>query len=392
MSARTLPEADLAHEDACLLACARRRMDPSLVELVRDTLVRQEATFDWGRFLDQASRHRVIALTAANLDRYDLMLTDREGVPVIPSQHRWLLDAAYLAVKRRNQAILEELGVITTALSEAGVRVVVRKGGYLTRALYGDVGVRRMSDMDLLVESGEAAAATRERLVELGYVQGDATRNGRRVQPLSRQSQLHWTLNLNSLPPFVRTTSDPYVEQLYIDVRTNLVTASAGVDVSTADIVRHARTIETDGRTMLAPSYEHGLLDLCLHLFREATTIYYIEAGKDLTLMKFCDVAEYLEWSAPHLDQAAFLEDARRYGVLGPVYFALHFTDALYPDVVPRSLLDACRPPDLAFLDEYGAEERQPNRWGGDFVSRLFDPARAGKRVGRSTMPAEPRT
>ena len=391
MSTQDLPAGRLAPEDACLLACSRQEMRPPLVATVREGLAAGVSTFDWGHFLDQASRQRVIGLVAANLDRYGLVMTrDADSIPAIPSQHRWLLKAAYLANKARNTALMEELRVVLEGIADAGVKVVVRKGGYLTRLLYGDLGMRRLSDIDLLVEAGEPARAVGRCLEELGYEQGTASPNGRRVTPLSRRLHVHWAMNVSSLPPFVRPTSDPYVERFYVDVRTSLTDPTSGLDVPTRDLLSRAQTLRVDAQDVPVPSLEDGLIDLCLHLFREATLIYYIEAGKDLTLMKFCDVAEYLQWCADELNRDVLLETVHGYGIERPVYYALHFADLLYPGAVPRWLLDGCAPSDTEFLDEYGAQEAQPARWGADFVTRLFDRGRRWKHAGQPTMPKDP--
>jgi hypothetical protein len=65
--------------------------------------------------------------------------------------------------------MLSELKRVTTALTNAGVRVRVLKGLPLARTVFGDISLRSPGDLDLLIEPAQIVASDRV-ITQLGYV------------------------------------------------------------------------------------------------------------------------------------------------------------------------------------------------------------------------------
>jgi hypothetical protein len=284
----------------------------------------------------------------------------------------------------RTSAMLHELDRLLVHLHDRGVPAIVRKGPVLIDVVYGDPGVRRMNDIDLLVGESDVGAI-KDALTEFGYEQGATTANRRRIEPHRREVRAAWNLWVDNLLPFIRITSDPHVRYHTVDVCRNLFQPKAGYSIPTDELFGRAVPFRISAGTGLRLSPEDFLLDLCAHLHKESTTLTYIEQGADLQLSKFLDIAEYCRRSA--LDQALFLGTVSRHCLQEPVYFSLRLTDKVYPGAVPAGLLAALEPADETFLDVYGQSEGQPHRWQADFLTRLFDPQRARQAEGRSLLP-----
>jgi Uncharacterised nucleotidyltransferase len=114
------------------------------------------------------------------------------------------------------------------------------------------------------------------------------------------------------------------------------------------------------------------LLDLCVQFHAEATTLHYISIGKDLTVAKLLEIA-CLCAQADTATVGALISRAKRYGCLPSVYYALYFSDQLYPGRLPAAGLAGSRPESLDYLNEYGSFDGQPSCWGKDFFERIFD-------------------
>ena len=88
---------------------------------------------------------------------------------IIPPETKKKLKEAYLQVLSRNVLINNVLKETITLLSENGIEVIVLKGAYLSEALYGDVALRTLSDIDLLCRNEEEAQRAFHLLLEAGY-------------------------------------------------------------------------------------------------------------------------------------------------------------------------------------------------------------------------------
>ncbi|HVB45620.1 MAG TPA: nucleotidyltransferase family protein [Streptosporangiaceae bacterium] len=350
--------------DARLLLCtAKLRMTAADVGIATD-LLRKKAV-DCGRFLDLAAKHRVLNLVARSFARERLELTD-----IVP---HWTMRSSYLYNRQRNLALVDELGVLLAEFASRGVNAVVRKGTYLTCRVYPDPALRFSADLDLYVADSDRVAFSRA-MTDLGYQQGLPTENGRVMLPLDREEAIFSRLHEAALPPFRRLTSDPYVEIFTIDPSHNLMPPASHKSIPAADFLRRAHRETVAGEQAWVCSPEDTLLDLCVHLFREATSVCSIELNKDLCLIRFIDIVQWWRAAGGRLDTERFAGLAAQYDLVAENYYALHFTQLLYPGVVPPELLDRLRPDDLDYLDTYGFYEGLPGRWDVPFMERMFDP------------------
>ena len=350
---------------ARLLSCtAHMAMSDEHIAAAKEILRGSSPRLDWGAFLDLAARHRVLGLVARNFDRAFL--------GPLGTVRRSTLRAPYLYNRGRAAAWQRERQEILAALSAAGVRVVVRKGSYLVQQVYADPAVRYMEDMDVYVAAGELDGF-RAVLAGLGYQQGADSVNRRTVTPLDRETTVFWGLNVSALPPFLRPTSDPYVDVFSIDARRDLMEPASGKSVPAEDFLSRAKEVTLAGERALVPSDEDMLLDLGVHLYREATTLSSIRSGKDLCLIRFIDIQQWYSRVRDTIDVDRLVELATKYDVGAELYYSLHFTEQLYPGSLDSALLSRLRPAELSYLDEYGALDGTPSTWPTDFRHRVFD-------------------
>jgi hypothetical protein len=119
---------------------------------------RWPSSADPNRVLMLAERHGMIprlARTVGSLDR-------------IPGSLRAGVRAGASRIATLNLARTAELVRLTSLLGGVGVPTLALKGPALAKVLYGDVGARRFSDLDLLVPPGDVPAAA-EALRRAGY-------------------------------------------------------------------------------------------------------------------------------------------------------------------------------------------------------------------------------
>ncbi|MGK5627872.1 nucleotidyltransferase family protein [Streptomyces sp. URMC 123] len=381
MSSPSSPGEALTPEANLLLALARPRLTGDEAEVCRDLMSRD---INWGRFIDLCGRNKMLPLVGCHLSTHRLF-HGRDGSLVVP--YHYLHTSVHLANRVRNQALMEEFGRVLDAIEAEGtIRYAVRKGPVIIEDVYPDLGARRMTDLDLLVHA-EDKEALREKLLAAGYVQGRVSRDGESVEPFSRRTRMFWRMHLNNELPYVRLARREDLTAFTIDVCLDILPPGEERGRHTPEILDRARPDRFCGLAGRRLAYEDHVVDLAVHLFKEATTLYYIENQADLQLQKFVDVLGTLPAAEETETWAGLVRRAEELGVTAPVYFTLSYTEVLFPRTVPGPVLDALRPDDVGYLDEYGAADGAPARWSRPFVQRLLEADTRREPAARSGVP-----
>ena len=144
-------------EAALLIACARVPVDGPHVVRIRQ-LVR--AGLDWTRVLDLAAAHGMRPLLYHHLNA-----ACADGVP-----HDVILQLRAFAHMNaaRNLVMARELLSLLSMLAAAGVQAVPYKGPVLAQAIYGNLGLREFTDLDILIRPADATRA-RALMLARGY-------------------------------------------------------------------------------------------------------------------------------------------------------------------------------------------------------------------------------
>lgn len=366
-----------------LLALAQPRLDAEAGSRIRDALIAHSSEVDWGQFIDMAGRHGVLPLVGRNLIRHRLAQSD-DGRLLAP--YRWIYAYAYEGNRRRNQALADEFVKVIRVLNSIDIPYAIRKGQPLIDSLYQDLGARRVGDFDILL-SRNALPDFTAAVTELGYQQGRQSANSEQIVPFDRGTRLFWQTNLtNVVLPFVKLSHRDDVELFILDPCCNLFQVSSGITADVRDFLdrRVPRTVY--GEPSFVMDETDQILDACVQLHVEATTLYYIEIGKDLTLLKFLELSELLR-AADDYVLGELLGRVEAYDCTQSVAWALHHVARIYPDAVPETLADRFPVLDTSALNEYGAFDGQSHMWESDFVTRLFDPDRQHKVAARSNVP-----
>src|SRR5262245_24244234 len=101
----------------------------------------------WADLAAVAARQGVAPLVYRGLDA----LGPLETLPDGARQLRQRCRALYVQNVARNTRLFAELERILGPLHRAGIPVILLKGAALTRPLFGDIGLRYMGDLDILV-------------------------------------------------------------------------------------------------------------------------------------------------------------------------------------------------------------------------------------------------
>lgn len=264
---------------------------------------------EWERLIALAQQHNVAPVLYARIKK-------RGGPPppVIAEQLRQI----YLASAIRNLNLFQELGKILRVLQAANIPVIPLKGACLAEKVYGNIGLRPMGDVDLLIKQNDLAQA-------LGALRSLGFASERSFDPIAEQTvsqymlplskpgglrvEMHWTI---MCPRYKGHFENGDLEQLW----------------------SRAKTATIGGVSVLMFSPTDLLLHLCLH-----TSVHhrFDFAG----LRNYLDIALVIHRYGDAIDWKQFTALANKWVIANGVRLALQLTEEWTCTSIPASVWDA---------------------------------------------------
>lgn len=229
----------------------------------------------------------------------------------------------HLVLSMRNVRLYHGLGNLLRLLQEKNIAVIVLKGAYLAEVVYGDVGLRGMNDIDLLVKKDDLPRVDQE-LLASGFEATDFNRTiteinhhfGYKLPGSDIRAEIHWTL---------------------------MAIENIAKDIDGLWSRSQSATIAQVSTRVLSP--EDLLLHLCLHMTKHA---------RDMHIRMLCDIGEIVRHDREKLDWSQIDARARQWGIYRAVYVVLRLAEELLESAVPLDWLGSLRPDDFreGYLDQ----------------------------------------
>ena len=290
---------------AFLRACLRSRWDPERLSTGLELAAR--AGFDWDSVRQAAVREGVGPLL------YSIV----RGRGMVPHELEQELRVWYLQNMASNMKQFQELAAVLRSLRNSNIPVLVLKGAALADAVYGNIGLRPMTDVDLLVQREQLQHA-KQVLGHLGYrSELVETKPGAQVEEhhaeglVKRGEQdvvmgIHWRL----------FDSPYYRDRLRLEWFWD-----------------SALAVEIEGEPARILGVEAQILHLCGHL------VLHHGRGERWRLIWLHDVAEVIARYGEQINWEAVLDRAGSCELVVPVRLVLTRLAAEWGVAVPRWVL-----------------------------------------------------
>lgn len=311
----TVPE-NISPEQRFVLCCASVEMTDSrisgLVELA-------EKNLDWEKVFDTAKRHGVLfflykGLKAAQ-SRRPFHSSSAFPFSALPDGFFEKLKTIYLQTTARNLVLSSRLAGVIQLLAAAGVKAVPFKGPVLAESVYGDIGFRRFSDLDILV-SAEDAVKARDVLVDNGFYLGTEI----------PEQQLRTYIRYENFFGFHDESGS-----VQIDLHWEITGRYSLCPIFLEDLCERLEKVALVNGELLALGFEDKLIYLCIH-----SSSHNWEK-----LELICSVAEIVK-SGRITDWPGLIERAGRFKcrkmVLLGLTLARDFLDVELPEYIQREI------------------------------------------------------
>ncbi|MCI5135856.1 MAG: hypothetical protein D3920_12470 [Candidatus Electrothrix sp. AW2] len=236
---------------------------------------------------------------------------------LIPADILQAVQTAYFESAWRNNLLYNDLSKILKALQRENIPVILLKGAHLAQIVYGNIALRPMGDIDILVKKEDLLQA-KEHLLGLGYTPfketdiATACANSQHLPPMLKQDappvELHWTLEAPTFP-------------FTIDIE---------------GLWQRAQPASVGGVDTLTLSPENLLLHLCLH-----TAAHHLYSNG---LRALCDILETIRYYQDELDWKTVQLRAEEWGVSNAIYLTLYLAKSLLGAEVPDTMLNKLQP------------------------------------------------
>lgn len=301
---------EMMESELCRLLIDCLKMDGPAVEAARLSGLSPEQSH---AFLSLAATQRVRPLLWHRLRQKGL----DEAVPIKVAKE---LQDASRQNTLHNLLLYRELRRLLSALKSEGIPLILLKGIFLAEAVYSNMGLREMNDIDVLARPGDLTRIAGI-LTGMGYTP---------LQPICAEITLN---SQHHLPPMVKNGHAAF------EIHWNLTLPNESYSIDPGGLWERAIPVQIAGCDALTLSPEDLLLHLCLH------TSYQHQFA--FGLRPSCDIAETIARFGSTLDWRTMTEQAARRGWQRGVYLALLLARELAGADVPADILEKLRPADM---------------------------------------------
>ena len=204
---------------------------------------------DWDLFVDLSNKHGIIALCWYNI-------TETGNKNNVPTRQLEILHTAYLKNLTRNIFLFNQLTELVSLAKEKGIKIVLLKGLALEKTVYGNKGLRQMSDIDILVRQDEASS-----------LRGILLKNGFESAPLV--SSFHEKI----MPAYGKHLPEMYKNGIAIEIHFKLFDQMG--NTLTTELLNKAVRVSDTGTSLYYPEPQLFFLYLIKHLDKHEKSGYF---------------------------------------------------------------------------------------------------------------------
>ena len=273
-----------------------------------------------------------------------------------------------------NQSFFACLHMLNKILTGCKGKYAMLKGAFLCDAY--PAGCRTSNDIDLLV-APEDVSLIGDALTNAGFQQGHV-RNGEFV-PATRREIVESKMTRGETVPYILEVDLPFLRYLEVDINFSLDYKNS--DPSTLrDMLSRAVRKNVQNTAICTLNQSDFFIHLCAHLYKEATTLPWIQMKRDMTLYKFCDI--YLQLCCLfNKDMDEIFQRAAELGMAEICSCAILWTEALLPSenthAIKLAKLYLTDKRDLLDLVIAPAEKKTYHYTEQDARKRFFSPDRS---------------
>ena len=194
------------------------------------------------------------------------------------------LKGAYIQNIEKNNSFFQCVELIDDALAECKCKYAMLKGAYLCKAY--PAGYRTSNDIDLLVHPKDVTEVGNA-LLKANFKQGNV-RNGK-FESATRKEIIESKMMRGETVPYIKEINLPGMQFLEVDINFSLDYKPGDTDLLN-EMMNNTQFVKLGDFRVRTLRGDDFFVHLCSHLYKEATTLPWIEMMRDMTLYKYADI------------------------------------------------------------------------------------------------------
>ncbi len=295
---------NLTSEDKLILAGSKLHFTENDIQRTEDLI---PSVTNWNSFTDMAIQNGVGPLIHKNFSSVN-------NFNLIPKGSLSRLKQTYYRSLSRNMILYEHFRNAVEAFSKEGISVIALKGIFLAETIYKDIGLRQMSDIDLLVKK-EDIEKCRKLLLDMGY----------KYTELYKSDFIKELDLLKHLPPLV-------LNGVSIELHTKIHLDTPDFSVNIDDYWERSQQLTLSNMPVQSLSIEDLIQHLCLHLnehFNEGNPQLY----------SIVDISEVIKKYHSKINWDFLSESCNLYNCSSIVFKYLLLIEKYFDVVIPDYIL-----------------------------------------------------
>ncbi len=260
-----------------------------------------EEVNDWDYFIRLANKHGIVSLVFHNLEKLELISTTQENA-------RNTLQELHLKSLARNTFLLEKYIELQKILAEIDIDPVVLKGMALEPSVYGNKGLRQMTDIDIYIAGKDDCLKAWKHLAGYGYIS----------RPL--KSKLYNKI----LTDFGKHLPDLYKDGISIDLHYELFDIDHQIETM---------ALKTDRSGLTVPAYVIHFLFLAKHLAEH-------ELRGESQLRLYIDLLQIILNPNVNITSYNTIKLAEKLGLKNIIFEKLYLLNLFWSVPVGKTILD----------------------------------------------------
>jgi hypothetical protein len=309
----------------------------------------------WCELYKYALYNKVVSLVWHNLKSFNARN--------VPKYIKTVLEFTYVGHKKQNEIYLKEAEEICKALNEEGITTAPVKGAMLVNKIFKDQGIRALGDLDFLFKK-EDEAKLNKIMKQLGYNKGTYDSKSKCIIPVERKEDIAWKVGATNVFPYLKLVDSEYMSFVKIDFRHSLEDS-----LNSEPINEMVDYLQKNGEMNPA----HVLIHLAAHLFHEAFNSMSVLYNKDINLIKFCDIREFVIQFMDNKSIDEAIEFSKKYNLEEAFYYTVYHLKLIYNDGFEYRIMKDLKIKDASFVNQYVDHiSKETKQWKKDFFERMF--------------------
>lgn len=288
--------------------------------LIQELLLQK---INWGVLMNLSISCGVLPLMAKNLLKINSDLIPQFNLKEVFKRHQMEYTLNHLI-------LWNELKKIIKITNQKQIPIIPIKGLILTEMLYNNPGLRRTSDIDLLIKK-EHLSKIESELINLGYT----------LKALEIKNR---DLIINTLFHLVFEKQNPCGVPTKIEAHWDVLPSVMRIDNLINDFWNNAIIREVSGEEVLTLSYEDLLFESIIEIYKDDINKHTLGYAPFL-LKRRLDTSQILQLYGRQINWEVFINRVESYGLRGLVYYALTLNNELFNNhTLPQEILHKLKP------------------------------------------------